>query len=298
MNAPTGSPVTDDDLMAWVDDRLPAARRAEIDAWLAEHPAEAERVAGYRALNAALRSRFDPIIDAPLPDGLRALSTQGAQPMTPAATENRTKNAHRPWPAWQQLAAGVLVALLGGAGGWLARDVQGDAQRNGNALALPTLPHQAAVAHAVYSPDVRRPVEVTGDQEDALVKWLSKRLGTAVRPPKLGGIGYELVGGRLLPGNAGPVAQFMYQAADGQRLTLYVSTEVAGPVSSKVSSETDTGFRFAREGEVNVFYWVDGRFGYALSAGIAKGELARVATAVYDQLDRKAAPGLPASAAP
>ena len=47
----------------------------------------------------------------------------------------------------------------------------------------------------------------------------------------------------------------------------------------------DTGFRFAKEGPVNVFYWVDGKFGYALSAGIDKGELARVATAVYDQLE-------------
>ena len=51
----------------------------------------------------------------------------------------------------------------------------------------------------VYSPDVRRPVEVTADQEDQLVKWLSKRLGTPVSPPKLGALGYELIGGRLLP---------------------------------------------------------------------------------------------------
>ena len=92
-------------------------------------------------------------------------------------------------------------------------------------------------------------------------------------------LGYELVGGRLLPGNRGPVAQFMYQAASGQRLTLYVTTEGAG--------QPATGFRFASEGRVNVFYWVDGRFGYALSAAVPKGELAAVATAVYDQLMAK-----------
>ena len=102
---------------------------------------------------------------------------------------------------------------------------------------------------------------------------------TPVRPPKLGGLGYELVGGRLLPGNSGPVAQFMYHDASGQRMTLYVTTESI--------EMRDTGFRFAREGPVNVFYWVDGKFGYALSAGIDKGELAKVATAVYDQLDQK-----------
>ena len=67
----------------------------------------------------------------------------------------------------------------------------------------------------------------------------------------------------------------MYHDVSGQRLTLYVSTEN--------TSNRDTAFRFAQEGAVNVFYWIDGKFGYALSAGISKDELARIATAVYDQ---------------
>jgi anti-sigma factor RsiW len=130
----------------------------------------------------------------------------------------------------------------------------------------------------VFSPDVRRPVEIKAENEDQLVTWLSKRLGTPVRPPKLGAQGFELIGGRLLPGNSGAVAQFMYQDAGGQRLTLYVSTEI--------TSNHDTAFRFSQEGPVNVFYWIDGKFGYALSSGIDKGALARLASAVYDQLDR------------
>ena len=141
------------------------------------------------------------------------------------------------------------------------------------------LPRQAAIAHVVYSPDVRRPVKITADQEDQLVKWLSKRLDMTITPLKLGALGYELIGGRLLPGNSGPVAQFMYPDASGQRLTLYVSTEN--------TVNHDAGFRFAREGPFNVFYWVDGKFGYALSAGMDRGELARVASAVYDQLEHK-----------
>lgn len=126
---------------------------------------------------------------------------------------------------------------------------------------------------------MRRPVEVSAENEDQLVAWLSKRMGTPVRPPRLGPLGYELIGGRLLPGNIGPVAQFMYQDASGQRLTFYVSTE-------NVSNQ-ETAFRFAQEGKVNVFYWIDGKFGYALSASIDKGELARVATAVYEQIEGK-----------
>jgi anti-sigma factor RsiW len=36
-----------------------------------------------------------------------------------------------------------------------------------------------------------------------------------------------------------------------------------------------------------VFYWIDGKFGYALSAGIGKNALARVSTLVYDEIQSK-----------
>ncbi|MBS1140966.1 MAG: hypothetical protein H6R13_2419 [Proteobacteria bacterium] len=262
-------PISEDELHAYVDDLLSPERRTAVEEHLSLHPADAERVAAYVAQNQALKALFKPVLDEPVPERLQALTVQPIK--APAGRGGWSTSG-----LWQRLAAGVLVAALGGVGGWLAHGqyLQGDRM----ARTVP-LPHQAAVAHVVYSPDVRRPVEIAADQEEALVKWLTKRLGTPISPPKLGSLGYELVGGRLLPGNSGPVAQFMYQDASGQRMTLYVTTESV--------EKRDTGFRFAREGLVNVFYWVDGRFGYALSAGIDKGELARVATAVYDQLDQK-----------
>lgn len=262
--------VTEADLHAYIDGRLPESRLAEIEAYLAAHPDEAGRLQAYREQKVALRALFDPLLDEPLPAALRDL----AEPPLACAG-----GPHRPFIGrWslQRIAASFAIAMLGGAAGWLGH---GHYQASEPLAQAVPLSRQAAVAHVVYSPDLRRPVEVTAEQEDQLVKWLSKRLGTPVSPPKLGTIGYELVGGRLLPGNSGPVAQFMYQEGSGQRLTLYVSTE------NMVSR--DTGFRFAREGEINVFYWVDGKFGYALSGSIAKGELAKVATAVYDQLERK-----------
>lgn len=261
--------ITEDDLHAYVDDALTAERRGEVEAYLAEYPADAERVRAYQAQNQALRSLFNPVLDEPLPDNLHALA---AQPW--GAAVNREKQLNLKSLLAQRLAAGLLVAALSGVAGWLAH---GHYQHEDHMAQVTTLFRQAAVAHVVYSPDARRPVEVTADQEEALVKWLTKRLGVPIKPPKLGALGYELVGGRLLPGNSGPVAQFMYQDASAQRMTLYVTTEHVG--------QSGTGFRFAREGQINVFYWVDGQFGYALSASIAKGELAKVATAVYDQLE-------------
>ncbi|WP_028101517.1 anti-sigma factor family protein [Pseudoduganella violaceinigra] len=242
------------ELQAWVDGRLAPERQAEVERYLAEHPAEAARLQAYRAQNTALHALFDGVLDAPVPPALRPATRL---------------------PAWRRMAAMLVVAagagLLGGTAGWTLRGAGGQAPPS-----LAALPHQAALAHAVYTPEVRHPVEVGADQQQHLVAWLSKRLGKQLRPPRLAQQGYELVGGRLLPGETGPVAQFMYTDASGQRLTLYVSPGQQG--------KRDTGFRFAQEGNVGVFYWIDGSFGYALSAAVGKAELSQIAQAVYEQL--------------
>jgi anti-sigma factor RsiW len=168
------------------------------------------------------------------------------------------------------IAAGWFVA--GAALGWLANELLAE-----RPSARPSLARQAAVAHAVYSPEVRHPVEVGAAEQEHLVNWLSKRLGAKLRAPHLSKEGYELVGGRLLPGDNGAVAQFMYQDAKGKRLTLYVSRLAA--------DNRDTAFRFSQEDKVAVFYWIDGRLGYALSGEMSKPELRDIATAVYRQLN-------------
>ena len=147
-----------------------------------------------------------------------------------------------------------------------------------SARSHPDLARVAAIAHAVYSPEVRHPVEVGADQEEHLVRLAVE---TARHQPEDSASRSRrvtaLVGGRLLPGERGPAAQFMYQDIKGQRLTLYV----------RVSNEArgQTAFRFAQENGVGVFYWLDGRLGYALSGETDRGELLRVADAVYRQLN-------------
>lgn len=259
--------VTETDLHAYVDGLLVPARRIDIEAYLSTHPDEFERVNAFRAQNEALHAHFDAVLYEPLPGRLSG-----------------TESTHRsPW--WLRIAAGLTIAFVSGAAGWYAHEPKAEDAQLAQAASsdiIPgvrqiTLAHEAAIAHVVYSPDSTHPVEIGADQEAQLVSWLTKRMGGDVHPPKLDKLGYELIGGRLLPGQRGPVAQFMYHDVAGQRLTLYVSTEQ--------THNKDTGFRFAQEGPVNVFYWIDGSFGYALSAGTDKGELARIATAVYEQLE-------------
>ncbi|MFY8085715.1 MAG: anti-sigma factor family protein, partial [Rubrivivax sp.] len=84
----------------------------------------------------------------------------------------------------------------------------------------------------------------------------------------------------------------MYRNELGSKLTLYVSNDVADVGSAARPDKalqagvknTDTAFRFAREGAVNVFYWVDGPFGYALSSDADRSVLAQVSAEVYRQL--------------
>jgi len=257
----SAGPITEADLQAYVDERLEAARRAEVEAWLAAHPEEAERVADYRRLAGELRGLYEPVLLEPVPGALAYAAAPG----------------RRRWVRVAAVAAWMaLGAAIGGVAGWELRDQRPVASLAPDVGA--TMARRAAVAHATYSPEVRHPVEVGADQEAHLVAWLSKRLGAPLRAPKLEALGYSLVGGRLLPGDTGPVAHFMYQCNRGTRITLYVRTEAVG--------NRETAFRYAREGSVGVFYWVDRKLGYALSsADISKDDLLKVANAVYQQLN-------------
>jgi len=281
-------PVPEAELHAFVDGELSAERQAQIVAWLAQHPADAARVHAYRTQKEQLRRLYDPLLDESWPVSLNARVSQMQSPsasrslfdaddkavLSTSPENQRVVRTPLPRSLFHKghWLAGGLLTLSGVLVGWLAH-----AYLQPPVTPIVSLPRQAAVAHAVYSPDIRRPVEISAENEEQLVNWLSKRLGARVRPARLGPLGYQLIGGRLLPGNSGPVAQFMYHDASGQRLTLYLSSEN--------TANQETAFRFVAQGPLNVFYWVDGQFGYALSAAIDKDELARLAKAVHEQFE-------------
>jgi len=199
-----------------------------------------------------LRRHFDPVMTEPIPARM-----------------------YLKRPAWLDYARAAGVLAVGIAIGLAVPYLRTPAQPF-IAAATP-LPARAARAHLVYTPEVRHPVEVDAKEQDHLVKWLSKRLALNLKVPVLTGDGFELLGGRLLPGPDGPVAQFMYQDGSGKRLTLYVTKPSKG--------DNTTAFRFAQEGPVSVFYWLDRDCGYALSGEVDKATLQRVATSVYRQLE-------------
>jgi anti-sigma factor RsiW len=258
------SNITETDLHAYADRQLDDSRRVQVEAHLAHDPAASERVRVWREQNEALRAVYNPTLNEPVPQRLLA-----------------ARASRRRWPSYARAAGamGLSFAL-----GWVSQSYRTDrfveaasATASAAAAAAASLPRRAAVAYAVFAPEVRHPVEVGADQQDHLVKWLSKRLGHELKVPVLTQQGFELVGGRLLPGGKGPVAQFMYQDARGQRITLYVSLRDSEP--------GNTAFRFSQEDKIAVFYWIDGKLGYALSGEMDRASLLAVATVVYRQLN-------------
>lgn len=270
MNGPTDSTpldaVGDDELHAFVDGQLDAERMPAVMAWLQAHADDATRVAQWQAQRLQLRraAREMDVGDSPA-----ALTDVLVRPSAHAG-----HRAAR--PAWRHAAAAAVLLVCGvAAGRWW-----GQSEPAAALAASPAFVREAAIAHAVFVPEKRHPVEVAAAEEAHLVQWLSRRLGSPLKVPTLAEHGYRLLGGRLLPGEGTPRAQFMFENAQGQRVTLFVA--VFGPGQAPAQ----TAFRSARDGKEETFYWVEDRFGYALSAELAAPQLQSLAQDVYRQLAR------------
>lgn len=254
----SSSPITEIDLHAHVDGQLDPARRAEVEAYLAAHPEAAAQVQAWREQNQLMHAAFDKVLNEPVP--LRLAAT--LQP--------------RRWP--RSIAAAVAWLSCGLAAGWFSH-----AMLQQQAPAPTVFAQKALAAHVLYTAEQRHPVEVPAQQEAHLVAWLSKRLDAPIRAPSLQEQGFSLLGGRLLPGDmspadASPLAQLMYESANGERLTL--------TVRHAVQARQETGFKVMERDGTSVFYWIDREYGYALSGSIDKAHLLEVARAVDAQLRR------------
>ncbi|MBL0418772.1 anti-sigma factor [Ramlibacter sp. AW1] len=260
-------PFSEDDLHALVDARLPADRAAAVQAWVDANPQAQATLRAWQAQREALRAHHAEVLQEAVPSS-----------MWPASQRVRKHHARQAaWWRWGAMAASVLLAF---GAGWTLHGLQ-SGQRAGLPLAGAGpggFARQALLAHAVYVPESRHPVEVDASQQDHLVQWLSKRLGRPLKVPQLSAEGFELVGGRLLPGEGGARAQFMFQNAAGERLTLYVGA-LGGP-----QAVDDAAFRYVGDGATSSFYWVERGYGYAITGPLSRQRLLSVAQLAYRSL--------------
>ena len=268
-------PLTEAEIHALVDGQLPSTERVAMQARLAQDPAAEATLRNWQQQRDALRSLHQHVLNEPVPATLATAAQQSA-----ASQQDINQ-----WWRWGGVAAGVMLAF--GVGWWTSAAWHGDGPLRAGTATLAKAPalhdfvRQASLAHAVYAPETRHPVEVTAADQEHLVQWLSKRVGKPLKVPQLGPQGYELVGGRLLPGEAGARAQFMFQNAAGTRITLYLGAVDKTAVGADLQG---TGFQFGADGPFPSFYWIDQGFGYALAGPVPREALMKLAEAVYRQL--------------
>lgn len=276
MKKTINTPLTDDECHALADGQGAPEVLAALRLKLAADPDSQTRLAQWQRHRVALQRLHAEVLDEAVPHAL----TQAARNASAAR-----ETASQRW-RFGGMAAGVVLAF---AAGWLANTSwqgTGALEPAAPKMARAQLEHdfvrQASLAHSVYVPEVRHPVEVTALEQTHLVQWLSKRLDKPLKVPDLTAQGFELVGGRLLPGDAGARAQFMFQNKAGGRVTLYLGS-LEAPATQGLSSK-ETGFRYEPQAGVPSFYWVDQGFGYALAGQMPRDSLMKLAQAVYQQL--------------
>ncbi len=244
-------------LHAYVDGQLDAQKQLEVEAYLVDNDEARARVQDYQSINDMLRQLYDPILDEPIPPTL-----QIAQPRRP----NRKR-------LFTQMAAAAILVTIGLFSGFYL---------GVNQVMVATVDEseaehvvgEAVTAYTVYAPEVRHPVEVSGDQRDHLVAWLSKRMGRNIIAPHLENLDMRLLGGRLLASDDGPGALMMYEDPQGKRIIFYAC----------LTDEKSSAFHYSKQRDVSVFYWVDNAVIYAIAGEIEKERLRPMAEMAYNQL--------------
>lgn len=238
-------PVSELDLHAYVDAELGPARKRQVEAWLVEHPADAERVATWARQGEAIRAAYDPVL---------------TEPDTAAIVAAARRLRLRPLA---NIAAAATVAFgLGLGAGLLALSFR-HAPNDG-------LTGSGLAAHGVYTREQVHAVEVKAAEKPHLEAWLTNRVGAPVRAPELAGQGLELLGGRVVPALGRAGALLMYQSGSGDRFTLLVVGAEKG----------NSAGQYRQSGDFGAVTWVGDGYGYVLAGPPEPARLEAVRRAV------------------
>lgn len=239
----------ENDIHRYVDGVLDLSGRIRIESMMRGDPALREKVEAYRRQQEGLRALF-------------AATTE----IAPDAAPLRERRA-RPFvraPRLHEAALAASLLLLGAAGGWsgaimtAAREPQ-----TRYAEVVGEVAAEGFRAHRVFVVDRRHPVEVGEDEEAHLLAWLSNRMERTIHAPDFSAHGLHLVGGRLLPSQTGPSAQFMYEDAGGRRVTIYMRAE---------AQDIEDGF-LATEDDLRAFLWARHGLSVSVIGEIDEGQL-------------------------
>lgn len=230
---------SEEELHAYVDDRLDPVRRAEVQAWLASHPQAAQRVEAWLADARQLRT------------GLAGL----AQPRASTLVDRdqlRRQARHRLQRRWASAAAIVVALGVGGLGGWQARDAS---------LADVKPMADAVQAHRLFADS--QALDIQARNPDQLRTWLQAHFDQVGQLPDLAGYGFTPVGARLLSNEQGPAALVVFEDGVGRRISLFLRSP------GKHFRRMPQGQRI--DGQLQARYWSHGAYNFALVSAADDG---------------------------
>ncbi len=248
------APIGEDDLMAWVDARLPPEREPLVDAYLADHPDAARRLRSQREHRMALASSVSAVTSEPIPSAMRVDAISARR---------------RAGPQWWHAAAAAILLAIGFGGGWGLRTTTLPPQAGIGALA-----QEATYSYRVYASDLQRGAEIGPDDRRQLISWASQRIGSRVAIPDLTSAGYRFAGGRLVATPHGPAVMFLYGGLSGARLVV---------LSRPMEIDKAAGMTPSMAGDINRISWADRGIGYSIVAPRSPDILQPVADAIRRQ---------------
>lgn len=243
---------SEEELHAYVDDRLDPVRRAEVQAWLASNPQAAQRVEGWRADARQLRT------------GLAGF----ARPHAGTALDRdqlRRQARYRRQRRWASAAAVVVALGVGGLGGWQARD----------AALVDVKPMADAVqAHRLFADS--QALDIQARDAGQLRTWLQRHFDRVGQLPDLAGYGFTPVGARLLSNEQGPAALVVFEDGAGRRISLFLRSP------GEHFRRMPQGQRI--DGQLEARYWSHGAYNFALVSAADDGRGAGVGEALRTRL--------------
>lgn len=232
----SGRPISEEDLHGYVDEALDPPRRADVEAYLAEHPDIARRVAADARQRAELRAALAPYAGEPVPAELSVARLLEAHPVP-----------RRPRALVLAVAAAVLIgtAGLGGLAGWSLRGAS-----QPPLVGVAALAQEATDSYRVYAPDRVHPVELRPGDAPDLVAWLSSHLARPVSVPDLSRAGYRFMGGRVVATAHGAAGLLMYDDDRGTRMVVLIRPMAVEPDAAMAphASGSVRGYSWARRG--------------------------------------------------
>ncbi|MFN8828713.1 MAG: hypothetical protein ACK50Q_08530 [Labrys sp. (in: a-proteobacteria)] len=273
MTAPS---VTDEDLVALIDRRVPAAREEAIRAALASDADLAKRFALFKSTDLPFAEAFRPMLDATPADLIRSIERQIAAqatpaPIRPAATDTGSGGSLGTWIAdlWGMVtrpasfvagsalgAAAMLMIVLGLAA--VAPQMLGTTSRFQIADAADAFIENVAAYQSFYTKDTIAAAPLSPQQVRESLTFANERLGRSFALADTAVPGFEFRRAQVLSFEGRPVGQFVLAAANGEPLALCVmATDLA---DSGIHQETRHGLTITSWRRQGFIYVTAGRF--------------------------------------